>query len=201
MRKIILYLLITIILLSSCSESGGGSSSGTFSYTLEDTSLNLPSGQYIGAAFKTDSKIYDSGVSLENPFSMPGNNSVYFQNIDNNDAPYEIYVWIDDNGDNQYGDNYRGTVISIFSLMADVTLGTSGSLSTFNHKAIQITAAGSGDTDGKTAHCYWVVGGKLDDTMKASLRSDPASVKELVGMINLTLGSGAGPFISSASER
>ena len=131
---------------------------------------------------------------------MPGNNSVYFQNIDNNDAPYEIYVWIDDNGDNQYGDNYRGTVISIFSLMADVTLGTSGSLSTFNHKAIQITAAGSGDTDGKTAHCYWVVGGKLDDTMKASLRSDPASVKELVGMINLTLGSGAGPFISSASE-
>ena len=200
LKQIMFPFLTFTILLAGCSGGGGsGSSSGTYSYTLEDTSLNLPSGQYIGSAFKTSSNIYDSVVSLTVPFSLPGNNSVYFPNIDNDNCPYTIFVWIDDDGDNQYGDDYRGTVITIFSLMADVTLGSSGTLSTFNHKQIQVTAPGTGDTDNKTAHCYWVVGGKLDETMKASLRSSPASVNELVGMVNATLGVGAGPFNSSAS--
>ncbi len=171
---ILISILFLILLLLSCDFlnkddeketviPGGGSG---YSYTLTDSSLDAPAGRFLTRVYSGPSRTFSS--SLSGSGSLANGNSVTVTGLTSEGVPYLIFIWVDEDGDGVYGDDYRGALNTIDTISADVEIEMSGTLGTLDFKPVTISIDSAMT---KYLRCYWLLGGTLDDTAKNLLGS------------------------------
>lgn len=154
---------------------------GPFSYYIIDKTINYPEAQFIASVYSNNK--YLSEISVDIPEKLTDGNSLILQGF-MPDTSYFITIWIDKNGDNNFGDDMFGAIINLLLINDNIL----NEVEFFNFNDYKIFVQGDGDKlNGKKVYCYWFITGFLKNELINNLFDGNIDFKYIMGSTSTIL--------------
>jgi hypothetical protein len=180
----ILLVLFYIVFNLSCSSTSDDNpvvGSGPYSLTLTDPAFSGTNSKFIAAVY--DNGILQTEISVITAQDLTNSNSITISGLEG-ETPYDVFIWIDVDGDGSYGDDMKGYVTLIEEINADIGLDVT--FMDFDNK--QINLNGDPAIASKTVRCFWLLAGTLDESAMDLLGGTEAERSTVTTMIGSVTG-------------